>query len=100
MLDRLLSAIEPYVSWLGPNPYVRAIVIVVAAVVLAKVDGLRVAARTSTFYFKDKDATIADVATALDVDTVHKSPVRLTRMYSAEPLGIVSKKSEVPVVPS
>jgi TolB-like protein/tetratricopeptide (TPR) repeat protein len=43
---------------------------------LAKVDGLRVAARTSTFYFKDKDATIADVATALDVDTVLEGSVR------------------------
>ncbi|MGD2032770.1 MAG: adenylyl cyclase, partial [Gammaproteobacteria bacterium] len=43
---------------------------------LAKVDGLRVAARTSTFYFKDKDATIADVAAALDVDTVLEGSVR------------------------
>jgi TolB-like protein/tetratricopeptide (TPR) repeat protein len=43
---------------------------------LAKVDGLRVAARTSTFYFKGKDATIADVAQALDVDTVLEGSVR------------------------
>jgi TolB-like protein len=43
---------------------------------LAKVDGLRVAARTSTFYFKGKDATIADVARALDVDTVLEGSVR------------------------
>jgi TolB-like protein/tetratricopeptide (TPR) repeat protein len=43
---------------------------------LAKVEGLRVAARTSTFYFKDKDATIADVAQALNVDTVLEGSVR------------------------
>ena len=43
---------------------------------LAKVDGLRVSARTSSFYFKDKDATIAEVAEALGVDTVLEGSVR------------------------
>jgi TolB-like protein len=43
---------------------------------LAKVPDLHVAARTSTFYFKDKDATIADVAKALDVGTVLEGSVR------------------------
>ena len=43
---------------------------------LAKVDGLRVAARTSSVYFKDKDATIDDVAAALNVDTILEGSVR------------------------
>jgi len=44
--------------------------------VLAKVQGLRVIARTSSFAFKGKDATIADVAKALDVDHVLEGSVR------------------------
>jgi len=43
---------------------------------LAKVPDLHVAARTSSFYFKDKDATIADVARALNVGTVLEGSVR------------------------
>jgi TolB-like protein/tetratricopeptide (TPR) repeat protein len=54
---------------------------------LAKVDGLRVAARTSTFYFKDKDATIEDVASALDVDTVLEGSVR----RSGETIRVVAQ---------
>jgi TolB-like protein/Tfp pilus assembly protein PilF len=44
--------------------------------VLAKVQGLRVIARTSSFAFKGKDATIADVAKALGVDHVLEGSVR------------------------
>ena len=44
--------------------------------VLAKVQGLRVIARTSSFAFKGKDATIAEVAQALGVDHVLEGSVR------------------------
>lgn len=44
--------------------------------VLAKVHGLRVAARTSAFRFKGKDTTIADVGSALRVATVLEGSVR------------------------
>ena len=43
---------------------------------LAKVEGLKVAARTSSFYFKDKNPTIEEVAKALGVDTVVEGSVR------------------------
>ena len=43
---------------------------------LAQVDGLKVSARTSSFFFKDKNPTIAEVAEALDVDTVLEGSVR------------------------
>jgi TolB-like protein/tetratricopeptide (TPR) repeat protein len=43
---------------------------------LAKVPELRVAARTSSFHFKGKDPTIAEVATALQVETVLEGSVR------------------------
>jgi TolB-like protein/Tfp pilus assembly protein PilF len=44
--------------------------------VLAKVQGLRVIARTSSFAFKGKDATIAEVSQALGVDHVLEGSVR------------------------
>ena len=44
--------------------------------VLAKVRGLRVAARTSAFHFKGKNATIADVGNALHVEAVLEGSVR------------------------
>ena len=44
--------------------------------VLAKVQGLRVIARTSSFAFKGKNATIAEVSQALDVDHVLEGSVR------------------------
>ena len=44
--------------------------------VLAKVPGLRVIARTSSFAFKGKDATIAEVSHALDVAHVLEGSVR------------------------
>ena len=44
--------------------------------VLAKVQGLRVIARTSSFAFKGKEVTIADVAQALGVDHVLEGSVR------------------------
>jgi serine/threonine-protein kinase len=44
--------------------------------VLAKIRGLRVAARTSSFHFKGKDTTIAEVGRALNVDTVLEGSVR------------------------
>ena len=44
--------------------------------VLAKIDGLRVTARTSSFHFKGKDATIAEIGRALDVATVLEGSVR------------------------
>ena len=44
--------------------------------VLAKIRGLRVAARTSAFHFKGKDTTIAEVAHALHVATVLEGSVR------------------------
>ncbi len=43
---------------------------------LAKIEGLRVAARTSAFHFKGKNATIAEVAQALNVTTVLEGSVR------------------------
>ena len=43
---------------------------------LAKIKGLRVAARTSAFYFKDRNATIAEVGKALNVATVLEGSVR------------------------
>jgi serine/threonine-protein kinase len=44
--------------------------------VLAKIRGLRVAARTSAFHFKGKDTTIAEVGKALHVATVLEGSVR------------------------
>lgn len=44
--------------------------------VLAKIRGLRVAARTSAFYFKDKDTTIEEVGQALTVATILEGSVR------------------------
>ncbi|HEX9772280.1 MAG TPA: tetratricopeptide repeat protein [Steroidobacteraceae bacterium] len=44
--------------------------------VLAKVQGLRVIARTSSFAFKGKDVTIEDVARVLSVDHVLEGSVR------------------------
>jgi serine/threonine protein kinase/tetratricopeptide (TPR) repeat protein len=44
--------------------------------VLAKIDGLRVTARTSSFHFKGKDTTIAEIGKALDVATVLEGSVR------------------------
>jgi len=44
--------------------------------VLAKIRGLRVAARTSAFSFKGKQTTIADVGQALNVATVLEGSVR------------------------
>ena len=43
---------------------------------LTKIDGLRVAARTSAFHFKGKDTTIAEVGHALNVATVLEGSVR------------------------
>src|SRR5262249_46290831 len=43
---------------------------------LAKVRGLRVAARTSAYHFKGKDATVAEVGQALGVATVLEGSVR------------------------
>jgi len=43
---------------------------------LAKIDGVRVAARTSTLQFKGKEATIAEIGRALNVDTVLEGSVR------------------------
>jgi len=43
---------------------------------LAKVPGLRVAARTSSFYFKGKDATIAEIAHTLNVAYVVEGSVQ------------------------
>src|SRR5262249_8916147 len=43
---------------------------------LAKIRGLRVAARTSAYHFKGKDATIAEVGQALGVATVLEGSVR------------------------
>ena len=44
--------------------------------VLAKIKGLRVTARTSSFHFKGKDKTIAEIGKALDVATVLEGSVR------------------------
>ena len=43
---------------------------------LAKIEGLRVAARTSAFHFKGKDTTIAEVGKALHVAAVLEGTVR------------------------
>ena len=44
--------------------------------VLAKINGLRVAARSSSFTFKGKDATVAEIGRALNVATVLEGSVR------------------------
>jgi TolB-like protein/Tfp pilus assembly protein PilF len=44
--------------------------------VLAKIHGLRVAARSSAFTFKDKNATVAEVGRVLNVATVLEGSVR------------------------
>jgi serine/threonine-protein kinase len=44
--------------------------------VLAKIKGMRVTARTSSFYFKGRNATIAEIGKALDVATVLEGSVR------------------------
>jgi len=44
--------------------------------VLAKIRGLRVTGRTSAFHFKGKDATIAELGKALNVETVLEGSVR------------------------
>jgi serine/threonine-protein kinase len=43
---------------------------------LAKVDGLRVAARRSSFWFKDREAQLAEIAAKLNVDHVLEGSVR------------------------
>jgi len=43
---------------------------------LAKVDGLRVAARRSSFWFKDKEAELSEIATKLNVEHVLEGSVR------------------------
>ncbi len=43
---------------------------------LASIEELRVAARTSSFYFRDKDPTIAEVAQALNVDAVLEGSIQ------------------------
>jgi TolB-like protein/Flp pilus assembly protein TadD len=43
---------------------------------LAKVDGLRVAARRSSFWFKDKEADLREIATKLNVEHVLEGSVR------------------------
>ncbi|TMP94313.1 MAG: hypothetical protein E6L07_09160 [Verrucomicrobia bacterium] len=43
---------------------------------LAKVDGLRVAARRSSFWFKDKEAELTEIATKLNVEHVLEGSVR------------------------
>jgi TolB-like protein len=43
---------------------------------LAKVDGLRVAARRSSFWFKDKEAELGEIATKLNVEHVLEGSVR------------------------
>ncbi|MBL8514918.1 MAG: adenylate/guanylate cyclase domain-containing protein, partial [Betaproteobacteria bacterium] len=43
---------------------------------LAKIDGLRVAARTSAFYFKGKTATVSEIGKTLNVATVLDGSVR------------------------
>jgi TolB-like protein/class 3 adenylate cyclase/Tfp pilus assembly protein PilF len=47
--------------------------------VLAKIRGLQVAARSSSFHFKGKDVTIAEVGRALNVATVLEGSVRTSR---------------------
>ena len=41
--------------------------------VLAKIKGLRVTARTSSFHFKGKDTTVAEIGRALDVATCSRA---------------------------
>jgi TolB-like protein len=43
---------------------------------LAKVDGLRVAARRSSFWFKDRETELAEIASKLNVDHVLEGSVR------------------------
>lgn len=43
---------------------------------LAKIDGLRVAARTSAFAFKDKNASLSEIGRALGITTVLEGSVR------------------------
>jgi adenylate cyclase len=43
---------------------------------LAKVDGLRVAARRSSFWFKDKEAELSEIAAKLNVENVLEGSVR------------------------
>jgi len=43
---------------------------------LAKVDGLRVAARRSSFWFRDREAEVAEIAAKLNVDHVLEGSVR------------------------
>ncbi len=43
---------------------------------LAKVDGLRVAARRSSFWFKDRETELAEIAAKLNVDHVLEGSVR------------------------
>ncbi|RLQ21881.1 tetratricopeptide repeat protein [Seongchinamella sediminis] len=43
---------------------------------LAAIEELRVAARTSSFYFRDKDPTISEVAEALNVDAVLEGSIQ------------------------
>jgi len=43
---------------------------------LAQLDGLKVAARTSSFHFKNKDTTIDQIGKALNVNTVLEGSVR------------------------
>ena len=43
---------------------------------LAKVDGLRVAARRSSFWFKDREAELSEIATKLNVEHVLEGSVR------------------------
>ena len=45
--------------------------------VLAKIRGLRVAARSSAFYFKDKSASIQEIGRALNVATVLEGSIRV-----------------------
>ena len=44
--------------------------------VLAKIRGLRVAARSSSFHFKGRDASIAEIGSALQVDALLEGSVR------------------------
>src|SRR4030095_4217682 len=43
---------------------------------LSKVDNLRVAARRSSFWFKDRDAELSEVASKLNVDHVVEGSIR------------------------
>src|SRR5439155_2412055 len=43
---------------------------------LSKVDGLRVAARRSSFWFKDRETELAEIAAKLNVDHVLEGSVR------------------------